>query len=148
MHAPGKTRRWLLSEADRARLARAADEALRSEPGVVAAYLYGSAARGENAVDLDIALMLDAPLAPDRIEELASTLQVTGAPSGPLIDLRPLMGAGPRFQVNVIKEGRVLFERSRGARLSGEARIMSCWADFKPTWERMRARMRERWLHG
>lgn len=137
-----------LSPADHERLTQAASACFREEPKILAAYLYGSAGRDEPARDLDVALLLDAPLDPARIEALAAELQSAGAPSGPELDLRPLLGTGPRFQFRVLEEGRVLYDRDPRRRLEREASILSQWADFKPTWERMRDAMRQRWLDG
>jgi predicted nucleotidyltransferase len=149
MYSPAGTRKLLLGHEDHVRLVNAAVRVLEAEPEILAAYLYGSAARGEPAADLDVALLLKAPtLESSRLEALAARLQAEGAPVGPPIDLRVLWGAGPRFQVTVLKEGRVLFERDRDQRLESEAMLMSRWADFKPTWERLRQRMRDRWLDG
>lgn len=149
MHSPANTRRWLLAREDHERLADAARRVFASEPELLAAYLYGSAGRGEPAADLDVALLSDGPIRDvRRLEALAARLQAEGAPSGPAIDLRPLWGAAPRFQANVLKEGRVLFERDSQRRFAHEAEIMGRWADFKPTWERMRQRMLDRWLRG
>jgi predicted nucleotidyltransferase len=148
VYAPAGVKRWLLEAADHERLVSAAARVFQTEPAVLAVYLYGSAARGEPAVDLDVAVLLEERLPPRRLEELASGLQALGAPGGPSIDLRPLSGAAPRFQVNVIKEARVLFEADRTKRLRREAEIAGRWADFRPIWERMRHRMRRRWLSG
>jgi predicted nucleotidyltransferase len=147
VRAPGMRRRRLGAE-ELARLAAAASEVFASEPDVVAVYLYGSAARGEPAADLDVAVLADRPIAPARLEALAAALQAHGAPDGPEIDLRPLAGSAPRFQFTVIREGRPLFERDPTLRAVREARIAGLWADFKPTWERMRRRMLERWRDG
>ena len=137
-----------MEKADHERIANAANRVFGSEPGVLAVYQYGSSVRGIPAADLDLALLLETPIAPTRLEALASRLQMEGAPGGPPIDLRTLTGSPPRFQITVLKEGRVLFERDRRQRLTHEARIMGRWADFKPTWTRMRRRMLERWIHG
>jgi predicted nucleotidyltransferase len=111
-------------------------------------YLYGSAARGAEARDLDIAVLFREPFEPRDLERLAASLQARGAPHGPEIDLRPLNRAAPRFQVTVLEEGKLLFERDRVARRQLEAGFMSSWADFRPTWERMRRLMLERWARG
>lgn len=148
MYAPASTRKWLVDEADHERLAKAAARIFSSEPEVIAVYLYGSAARREPAADLDLAVLADAPIHPRRLEALAGELQGEGAPGGPEIDLRQLWQAAPRFQIEVLKHARLLFERSRGLRLEREALVMSRWADFKPTWERMRRRMLDRWRRG
>lgn len=126
----------------------AAAHVFDAEPNVIAAYLYGSAARGEPARDLDVAVLFAGQADARSLERLAAMLARAGAPHGPEIDLRPLNGAGPRFQTSVLRDGQVLFERDRGARLAFEAECYSRWADFAPTWRGMRARMFERWSHG
>ena len=132
----------------RERLARAAERVFRPERDVVAVYLYGSAARGERPHDLDVGVLFaDAP-DPRVLEPLAAKLQAEGAPNGPEIDLRPMNNADPRFLAMVLNEREILFERSPRARWEREARMMSAWADFKPTWDRMRRCMLERWQRG
>jgi predicted nucleotidyltransferase len=148
VHATAAAKRWDLTPADHERLTRAATLVFSPHPRVLAVYLYGSAARGEPAVDLDVAVLCEVALDPEDLDRLAVALQEHGAPAGPPIDLRPLVGAGARFQVNVLKEGQVLFERDRGRRLVQEAQIMGRWADYLPTWEQMRHRMLERWRRG
>jgi predicted nucleotidyltransferase len=130
-------------------LASAVARILSERPDVIAAYLYGSAARGEAAADLDIALLFrDADLDLRQLGELSARIQAEGAPDGPEVDLRPLAGTGPRFRANVLREGRLLYQVDRERRLEFEARALSEWLDFKPTWERMRRRMFDRWAHG
>jgi predicted nucleotidyltransferase len=116
---------------------------------VLAAYLYGSAARGEPAADLDVAVLFRGVGADAReLERLATQLQVEGAPDGPDLDVRPLAQTSPRFRANVLRDGYLLYEADRKARLEFEARALSEWLDFKPIWESMRRRMIERWTHG
>ncbi len=140
--------RRLLAEPALERLAEIAVRVCAVEPGVLAAYLYGSAARREPAADIDVAVLLQQNADPRTLERIAAALQQEGAPAGPELDVRPLRGASPRFRANVLREGRLLFERSGGARIEFEAASMSEWLDFKPTWERMRARMLDRWARG
>lgn len=148
MRAPRDVRRWQLQEADHRLLAEASLTLFSRERDVLAAYLYGSAARGEPAVDLDIAVMFGGEIDVRRLEALATELAARGAPRGPEVDLRSLNAAAPRFQVAVLKDGRLLYERDREARLEREAMIMSCWADFKPTWDSVRGAVLGRWAHG
>ncbi len=129
-------------------LGEAARELFGAEPVVVAAYLFGSAARGEAARDVDVGVVTRCPVPSRTLERWASELQARGAPHGPEIDLRPLASTPPRFRVTVLREGRLLYEGDRRARLEFEARSTSEWADFRPTWLRMRRRMLERWQHG
>ena len=141
-------RRRPFGEAERRQLVGAAERVFSGQPGVIAAYLYGSAARGGPARDLDVAVLFDEPFDSGILEPLASALERTGAPRGPDVDLRPLNGAAPRFQAAVLRDGQLLFERDRRARWRHEAVLLSRWADFQPVWSAMRQRMFERWARG
>lgn len=146
---PSLPERRRLSARDLERLREAATTVLQPIPEVVAAYLYGSAARGEPARDLDIAILFRDELPPARdLERMAADLQRLGAPHGPEIDLRPLNRTAPRFRANVVREGRVLVDRDPRKRVEAEARALSEWLDFKPVWERMQREMRARWSRG
>lgn len=146
--------RWGVDAGLVGELSRVAGEVFAAQPAVLAAYLYGSAARGEPAADLDVAVLLvasrDHASCPSSavLEAMAGDLQRLGAPRGPEIDLRVLNGAAPRFCVTVLREGKLLYERDRNLRFAHEARFMSEWADFRPTWERMRRRMLDRFCGG
>jgi predicted nucleotidyltransferase len=142
-----ETRR-VFGPADRQRLIDAAARLFSGEPDVTAVYLYGSAARGEPARDLDVAVLFSRKVDLRSLERFASVLAHEGAPHGPEVDLRALNGAAPRFQTAVLRDGLVLFERDRRARASFEAGCLSRWADFRPTWRLMRDRMAARWSHG
>lgn len=138
-----------MDEAAIERLAEAASRLCARHPAIVAAYLYGSAARGEPAADLDVALLFDERgVDAAELEALAARLEAEGAPQGPHLDVRPLRGANPRFRANMLRDGRLLYEADRTKRIAFEARAMSEWLDFQPTWERMRRLMFERWVHG
>lgn len=131
------------------RLKDAAERVLGERPDVVAAYLYGSAARGEPARDLDVALLFHGKVPSAReLEHLASELQRMGAPHGPEIDLRAFNRTAPRFRANVIDEGQLLVDRDAAKRVELEGQALNEWLDFKPVWERMQRRMRERWTRG
>jgi predicted nucleotidyltransferase len=138
----------LVESASLVELSAAASRILPAYPEVTAAYLYGSAARGEPAADLDVALLLQAHPDAKRLEQIAARLQAQGAPNGPELDVRPLSGTSPRLRRNVLRDGRLLYEADRKRRIEFEARAMSEWLDFKPTWERMRRRMFDRWANG
>ena len=141
--------RRALEVAELERLRAAAAQVFLRWPAAVAAYLHGSAARREPAADLDIAVAFegDEPTFAE-LDRLAAELQAAAAIPGLEIDLRSLGPATPRFRANVLREGELLFERDRRARARLEARFMSAWTDFEPTWRRMRARMLERWSGG
>lgn len=148
MHAPAVFLRPRLGPAAIERLRAAAERVFAPHPAIAAVFLYGSGARGEPLADLDIAVLTEQGAPSVSLEPLAAALQLEGAPHGPDIDMRPLRGTGPRFRANVIGEGRLIFERSRETRIAFETETMIEWLDFKPTWQRMRARMLDRWMHG
>ena len=126
-------------------LTSAAAKVLAEGP-FVAAYLYGSVARGQPANDIDIAVLFSGAVDWRLVETVAAKLQ--SAVPGMEMDVRPLNRAHPRFCANVLREGKLLVERDRKARLEFEARAIVEWLDFKPVWERQRQLMFERWLNG
>ncbi len=138
----------VVTDEDRARLVAAARAVFAGVPQVLALYLYGSGARGEPAHDLDLGVLTSKPVSHSQLEAWAAELQQRGAPSGPEIDLRPLVGAAPRFLSNVIREGTVLFESSPDARRAFEHRALVEWFDFEPAWQRTRRAMLEHLARG
>lgn len=128
---------------------RQAGQALARHPEVLAAWLFGSSARGEPARDVDVGVLVDgAGTDPWLTERIAADLdRVRGTIRVP-VDVRLLRGASPRFCATVLREGRLFFERSAAARIEFEARTWSEWLDFRPVWERTRRAVLERWGDG
>ena len=148
MHSPTAFLHPRLDPAAIERLRASAQRVFAPHPTIVAAYLYGSGARGEPLADLDVAVLTERGADAAGLEPLAAALQADGAPHGPDIDLRALRGTSPRFRANVVREGKLIFERSRATRIVFEAESMIEWLDFKPIWQQMRAQMLQRWIHG
>ena len=146
---PGRRR---VTEAELDAVREAVQTIAGGDSRIVAVYLYGSAARGEEAADIDLAVLaersVDAAPTPTELESMAATIESAAAPKGLPIDLRRLNGATPRFSANVLRDGVVLYERDRPSRCHAEAEIMTRWGDFRPVWEGMRARMLQRWAGG
>jgi predicted nucleotidyltransferase len=137
-----------IQDQDRDRLREAAATVFARHPEVVAAWLHGSAAGGDRAGDLDLALLLKPSAAPfPLLHILATELREEGV-ARPELDLRPLHGTSPRFRATVLRNGLLLYDGDPAGRVAFEARAMSEWLDFKPVWERMRGHMRERWMNG
>lgn len=114
----------------RARLAR-------SGPELVAAWLYGSFARGtaRQDSDVDLALLYRSPLGPEldtpasRLEisleeELGRTVEVVVANSGP-----------PDLLHRVLRDGVLLLDRDRRARILFEVRTRKEFFDMQPIFE-------------
>ena len=147
MHDP-LSERYQIGAAELARLGETVRQLLAGYPDVVAAYLYGSAARGEPARDVDIGVVFRRGSRDFLLcREIASRL-APFAPHRTEIDVRPLVGATPRFRIQVLRDGRLLYEANPGARIEFETQAMSEWLDFRPVWERLRANAFEKWRHG
>jgi uncharacterized protein len=112
-------------------------------PQIAAAWLFGSAARGELRIesDVDIGLLLVDPAATAADEylmlgELAARLESVVAPR--LIDLVLLEPQGPVFAHEALIDGHLILEQDRERRVEFEANTMVRAFDFRPTWEMAR----------
>lgn len=131
--------RWLpIEPASLDRLQGAVRAVASAREDVVACWLYGSAARGELAEDLDVAVLF-AP-GPPALQEwltLANEVERAAQPLPVPVDLRPVNGTPPRLRFEVVRDGRLLYERDPAERAWAEAMWMSEWLDFAPSWEAM-----------
>jgi len=110
-------------------------EYLASQPDVVAVYVFGSVAQGRARPqsDVDIAVLLAADL--DEETRFDRRLRLGGEVEriiGCLTDLVVLNDAPPLLQHQVLKHGRLIFERDRAARVEFEVRAGQIYADLKP----------------
>ena len=136
----------LITAAELAGIEAAAKAVLPRFPWVKAAYLYGSAARGDRpARDVDIGLVAD-PI-PRWGEEARVAAQFQQACSVIEVDwdVRCLNGGDPVFLRRVLGEGRRIFEADPKARIWFEVHAISQWLDFLPGWERLRTEVLKRW---
>ncbi len=113
-------------------------EYLAAQPDVVAAYIFGSVAEGRAhpRSDVDIAVLLTADLDAearfDRRLRLGWEVEsIIGHPT----DLVVLNDAPPLLQHQVLKHGRLIFERDRAARVEFEVRAGKIYADLKPMYD-------------
>jgi len=109
-----------------------------SDSQVYLAYLYGSAARGENTPlsDLDIAVLVEAELKPlERLDlemRLELVLELAGFSQA---DVREVSQAPIIVKGRIITEGKILYCRNEGLRVEFETRSRSEYLDFLPFWE-------------
>lgn len=101
--------------------------------GLVAAYLFGSRARGDHGArsDVDVALWLGrAPASFDELPlELTADLeQRLGVP----VDVVVLNGAPSDLVHRVLRDGVLIVERDRSARVRFEVRARSDFFDMTP----------------
>ncbi len=102
---------------------------------VIAAYLFGSLARGQAGPmsDVDIAVLLDASMDDEAIVERQLELMMAlDRFADREVQVVILNRAAPPLAYQVIRDGRLLFERSRAERVAFEVRTMKLYFDLQP----------------
>jgi len=109
-------------------------------PKIAAAWLFGSAARGElrphSNVDVGILLHDRRVTAVDEyvmLCELMARLEVVTVPLP--VDVVLLEHEGPVFAHQALVDGRLILEADRERRIDFEATTVMRGIDFRPTWE-------------
>lgn len=117
-------------------------EFFAGEPSTVAAvYLFGSVARDAQRPDsdIDIAVLFDTPPAAElnspRFALEGELERVVGVP----VDLVILNDAPADLRIRVLREGRLLIDRHRSARIAFEVRTRNEAFDLEPILARYRA---------
>lgn len=142
--------RWLhLTDAQVMDLRVAVGAVLRNHPLVVAAYHYGSSARSLPARDIDIGLVVDhhARHSVDADTIAADIAAKCGRPIDEL-DVRIVNDADSVFLGNLLREGKLCYQRDLDSRAAFEVQAMNAWLDYQPVWDRLRRRMLETWSRG
>ncbi len=96
-------------------------------PGLIAVYMFGSAARDELCAtsDVDIAILPEAPLEPMRRFELQEDLaQIVGCD----VDLIDLLSVSTVMRMQVVPDGLLLFDSDAAARIRFENYCFSSYA--------------------
>lgn len=120
---------------------RALRDALIQVQGLRWAYLFGSAARGEESFrDVDMAVMPGPSWSAMDHGRLRIALEGVVGTDVDLVDLRsatlPLLGS-------ILRERKVLYDAERSERHAWEATTASRWLDFEPAWRRQSQLRRE-----
>ncbi len=128
----------LLDAKARERLLSEAQQLLEGEPAVLAAWLYGSVARGQAARDIDLALLIasghDAWSVAQRV---AVRLESALGHLLPL-DVRPVdNGSAPAFRFAIVRDGLLLYERDNDARRLFWMDAVREWLDVAPMISRL-----------
>lgn len=118
-------------------LARALRPALESTPVITAAYLYGSTARREPAGDIDLGLLVRRPLTLAERGALTRRLE-DASPFALPVDARELSDEDVLFNMEVLSQGTLIYERDPAARVSFEATVFSRYPDEAVRVERLR----------
>lgn len=115
-------------------VAQVRDVVADSPPAVVAVYLYGSFARGTAAAtsDVDLAILLQAPARPS-LQSLERELEarVEAAVRRPA-QVVMLNGAPCDLVHRVLRDGVILLDRDRAARIRFEVQARNEYFDMEP----------------
>lgn len=104
------------------------------QPDVVAAYLFGSHVLGKARPesDVDTAVLLSEEDGFARFERRLRLMSEVSEVCGREADVIVLNDAPPILQHQVLRHGRLIFERDRRARVEFEVRAGKVYADLKP----------------
>ena len=123
----------------------------RDHREITAIYLFGSTATGKAGPlsDVDVAVLLDeSRLKPERGFGLQAALisDAMHACRRLDVDVVLLNYATPLLAYEVVREGKVLFERNRDARVAFEARAVGHYLDLKPFYQVQRSYLKRQLL--
>jgi hypothetical protein len=128
MNSPPKKR--TLDEAGRDSVLSRVAEFLRSRrPEILAAYAFGSFARGEAFADLDLAVFSERPSTMPLEFEMTLEVELEKLVRMP-VDVRILNYAPQPFQYTVIREGVVVLDRDPNRRAAFEGNAIKQYLDF------------------
>lgn len=131
--SPNQIPSWLKTGASRAR------RVLSRQPGLAAAYLFGSALRSRHFRDVDVALLFASRSrepGPARMTELALGLDKSFKAE---TDLHLLSGLPEPVRFRVVRDGARFLTLDRLASSRFETDTLNLFLDFKPTFDRLAA---------
>ena len=107
---------------------------------VVAAYLFGSEARGTAAAhsDVDVAILRGSRPAPTLLAQPYALADELGGLLGRRVDVVVLDSAPPDLVHRVLRDGILVHERDRAARVRFEVAARNAYFDLKPFLDRYR----------
>lgn len=122
--------------------------ALTDQPDVVAAYLFGSHARGvaRPASDVDVAVLFDRPPAPDRRLSLLADLATAACGRRP--DLVVLNDAPAALAYRVLRDGVLLVASDDVRRIRHHVHTLDRYFDMAPARRTLAAGTRHRIQEG
>lgn len=113
---------------------RALTEYLAEQDDVLAAYVFGSYVAGTARPDsdVDVAVLLSEPDSVARFERRLQLMSEVSDACGREADVIVLEDAPPILRHQVLKNGRVIYERDREARVEFEVLAGKIYADLEP----------------
>jgi predicted nucleotidyltransferase len=125
------------SEFDDEALGTALRDYFSSQPDLIAAYLFGSwvAGKARPDSDVDTAVLLSEEDGVARFERRLRLMSEVSEVCGQEADVVVLNDAPPLLQDQVLRHGRLIFERDRRAQVEFEVRAGKVYADLKPMYD-------------
>lgn len=108
---------------------------LNKYPEVIAAYLFGSTAsdKARFGSDVDVAVFFEEKLSKEEKFDLRLTLIATLEDVLSIeVDVVDLSAVSLTFQHQVLRTGKLLFERDKQQRIAYEVRLRQEYFDFRP----------------
>ena len=119
---------------------RATDRSLRAvledEPEVAYALLFGSGARGAVRADSDLDVAVEFRRGARDTGTLGRLAARLESAAGRRVDLVLMEEAASPLAYRILRDGSLLVERDRDARVARTARVILDYLDFKPVEER------------
>ena len=112
----------------------------RAHRSIVALYLFGSQATGKQGPlsDVDVAVLLDGKKVPPK-QFFSFRLELIGAATRacrrPDVDVVILNEVSPVLKYEVVRSGRLVYERNRTARVGFEAAVAQRYFDLEPFYQ-------------
>jgi predicted nucleotidyltransferase len=127
-------RRGNPSEFDHEALVTALRDYFSSQLDVIVAYLFGSRVTGKARPDSDVdtAVLLSEEDGVVRFERRLRLMSEVSDVCGREADVVVLNDAPPLLQDQILRHGRLIFERDRQVRVEFEVRVGKVYADLKP----------------
>ena len=126
-------------------------DALQACDDLMLAYLFGSAATGHLHAesDLDVAVLFtDRPTPAERIRRRLQLMALLEPLTSFPLQIVTLDDASPLLAYAVMRDGIILYERDRAARVAFEVRAMKLYFDVQPMLERQYQAMEQRLKEG
>lgn len=107
-----------------------ADVIRRAIPHIIAVYVYGSVARGDNSPDSDLDIALLLPPGQQLPDKLALAQELYNA-TGREVDLVDLRRAGHFLRMEVLRQGQTILNADPAYVLAWEGQAMSQYAQHR-----------------
>lgn len=127
-----------MAEANQKKLIKTLREFFQKEEGVLFCYLFGSQAteRTNSESDVDLGLFFDENKIDNFFNKRIELIVELSKTTKKEVDVVVLNNASPFLRFVILKEGKLIFEKSKDQRIDFELKALNEYFDFKPILER------------